>query len=410
MTPAEQLRHATAELRARLEAQPYTAALVEGTLPLGCYIGFLRAQRALHATVERLGATATDPRVRAAWPIGMGRTSLILHDLAELGADPWLAHAPVLRAELLAQRLRERAAADPATLVGALWALSGPPLGAVVQGAALAARPDTSGALAYLRACAAEFERPAAGLDRALVEPRDLEGAAAGAVELMAGLESVLAALAPTPPIPAPLVQELNPEAGAYRIPADLREIGAALRAGEESWRRCPYYAARYGERGRSFTRSDSAWLAGLGRVSSETALEQVGWLGRVLAARGMPRWLLEQHLLLLRDELAEALPERAPGYAVLAEAALALRAERERVLPPSRLLALDAEFAAAVGPELAARLPGAGALCAAAVADERCGVPGAVPSLVEWLADPARFPDAWLAAAADTIDAARAP
>jgi hypothetical protein len=51
-----------------------------------------------------------------------------------------------------------------------------------------------------------------------------------------------------------------------------------------------------------------------------------------------------------------------------------------------------------------------AGALIGAAVADEQAGVPGAVDSLMEWLADAARFPPRWLAAVEQTLQRARRP
>jgi hypothetical protein len=44
----------------------------------------------------------------------------------------------------------------------------------------------------------------------------------------------------------------------------------------------------------------------------------QIGWL----AARGMPRLLLEEHLRILHEELLAAVPDRASEYAVLRAAA----------------------------------------------------------------------------------------
>jgi hypothetical protein len=51
-----------------------------------------------------------------------------------------------------------------------------------------------------------------------------------------------------------------------------------------------------------------------------------VRWLGTVLAARGMPRLLLEEHLGILHEELVAAVPERAGQYDLLLDAARALR------------------------------------------------------------------------------------
>ena len=58
-----------------------------------------------------------------------------------------------------------------------------------------------------------------------------------------------------------------------------------------------------------------------------------------------MPRLLLEQHLRLLDEELAAAVPERATGYASLAAASESLRRERLAWMPDARLAALESSF-----------------------------------------------------------------
>ena len=122
-----------------------------------------------------------------------------------------------------------------------------------------------------------------------------------------------------------PLATSLNPEAGAHPVPTDLREIEAAVHAGEKCLQKIPYFEARYGERGRRFTSSDSAWLVTLSDLDDAQAIEQVFWLGRVLAARGMPRLTLQIHLELLFEELVNAVPARRERYATLQRAAGAL-------------------------------------------------------------------------------------
>jgi hypothetical protein len=92
------------------------------------------------------------------------------------------------------------------------------------------------------------------------------------------------------------LVTSLNPEAGSHPIPSDPRELQAAVRAGERCWQRFPYFSQRYGHRGEKFTSSDSAWLVTLVEYDQARVHQQVAWLGQVLAARGMPRLLLETH------------------------------------------------------------------------------------------------------------------
>lgn len=203
-------------------------------------------------------------------------------------------------------------------------------------------------------------------------------------------------------------VAVLNPEAGNHDITLDARELAAALRAGEQSWRNFPYYELRYAERGRRFTRSDSAWIVTVAKEPLSSAKRQLRWLGVVLASRGMPRWLLEMHLGELYAELVVAVPENRPAYDHLLEVAAMFRRERFRHLDEATSAELAVAFDRRIGPDHVPSLPEAGALLVAAVADERAGLKGGVDSLLEWLADPARFPADWVAAATETTVAAR--
>jgi hypothetical protein len=193
-----------------------------------------------------------------------------------------------------------------------------------------------------------------------------------------------------------------------WPVPSAPHEVLAAVRAGERSWRQFPYYALRYGDRGKTFTSRDSLWLAGLTGLAENELYAQIGWLGWILAARGMPRWLLERHLEVLHEELVRLAPAGSEPYAGLLRAAGRLRAERERWVGDALLEELAEGFAVRVGSEELARLPEAGRLLAAAVADERCGSEQAVPSLKGWLADPSQFSEAWVKAVRATLQDAR--
>ena len=100
-------------------------------------------------------------------------------------------------------------------------------------------------------------------------------------------------------------------------------------------------------------------------------------------------------------------MPDRTSEYAVLLLAANHLRAERDASMPEPTLAALEAGFRDLVEGVADEDLR-AGAVIGAAVADEQAGVTGAVESLMEWLADPARFPARWLAAVEQTLQYAR--
>src|SRR5664279_619298 len=107
------------------------------------------------------------------------------------------------------------------------------------------------------------------------------------------------------------LVTSINPEAGRHPVPADAREVRASLRAADICWQRFPYFEQRYGERGRRFARSDAAWQATLCQYEPAQILQQVRWLGRVLAGRGMPTLLLQDQLEILVQELSTAIPAK---------------------------------------------------------------------------------------------------
>ncbi|HVK63265.1 MAG TPA: hypothetical protein VM694_02255 [Polyangium sp.] len=200
----------------------------------------------------------------------------------------------------------------------------------------------------------------------------------------------------------------LNAEAGMTPMPRDPREIDAALRAGKRSLRLTPYYGFRYGERGVRFTRSDSAFLATLPEHPEATIKRQVDWLAGVLSNRGMPSLLLEQHLRVLGRELTRAVPEKRDFYRALFGAADGLRARRVELLPESTGRRIAEAFPAAAGLPNTWRARGTGHLLVAAVADQRAGIPNAVPSIEAFFLDPANFPPRFVAAARETIERAR--
>ena len=413
-----QLRDATRAQHARVDALPFFAALSDGTLPLASYVGLLRALATLCRTLEEELLPAASPAVVAVWDARMGKLPLLERDLAAF-ADRQLPPAPraALSALVLSELMRQRVADSPAALLGYLYVLEGSTLGGAVLHRQVAARfglPRGTG-LAYLASYgsgrAAHWRAFTARMNAVPLAPTARRHVLEAAGEAFAGIEECIAALFPLPTEerePRRLVAVLNPEAGWHGIPEDLREIRAALRAGTRSWQQFPYYGWRYGERGRRFTRSDSAWIATISHLAQGEVSRHLLWLGGLLAARGMPRWLLEWHLRVLVEELGEAIPEQRQVYARLEHAADQFAAARRAHLPDAALAALSHDFDARVGPDWSGRLPGMGSILAAAVADEVAGIARAVTSLEGWLTDSARFPPHWCAAVRATLDHAR--
>ncbi|CAN7158972.1 hypothetical protein LJR027_000109 [Terrabacter sp. LjRoot27] len=179
----------------------------------------------------------------------------------------------------------------------------------------------------------------------------------------------------------------VNPASGGYEITTDATLLRAAVRAAQGSIDAMPYYGLRYGERGSRFATTDSAWLVSLATLAEDRAVHQVEWLARVLAARGMPSWLLEIHLDALVSEVRSAAGAGAEGS--LPVAADALGRARRRHVDDDLLRSADSWADEALGDALP--VPRAGALMAAAVADERAGVTRDDRALVGWLTDPER-------------------
>jgi heme oxygenase len=398
-SPLARLRAATAAAHRRVEGLPYGKSVMDGTVPIAHYASFLRAIDLIHGELLHAVELSRDAALRSVVGAIFERRALLTRDLAHLKADPLEVDAAALQALVLGQKMRLSALRQPARLLGHAYVLEGSQLGGLVQEAALRKRPELrEGGLEYLGSGSRQgFGQFTQRLEAALAGEESLEAAAAGAVESFAGFEQILRAVDPLHANAERLSQELNFDAGVHAVPGDLREIRAALRAGERSYREVAYYPARYGEHGLAFIRSDSAWLVTLTREGDHMR-RQIDWIGRVLAARGMPHILLEQHLQMLHDELAGA------EYAGLQVEAGRLRKERESALPSFD--ALVAEYGARLGTEHTITGHEAATLLASAVADEKRGVPNAVSSLSAWLCDPNRFSLSWVATAASLLRA----
>lgn len=412
----EELKAATFMAHARLQTTPFFEALAACQLPLESYVGQLRALSAIHGVIEQAIASCSEPRVVAVWRKDMAKLPLLARDLhyfePRMVAD--LREAVGVALETAAA-MRLRAVEQPLALLGWTYVLEGSTLGATVVRPLVARALVLTGeeGLAYLHGYGAavhehwaQYGQRMNALSLTSAERGRIVGAAGDA---FAALDALFQRLYPfLPESKTFLVTAINPEAGRHPVPADAREVEAAIRAGDICWQRFPYFEQRYGERGLRFARSDAAWQATLCGYPPPQILQQVRWLGRVLAGRGMPTLLLQVQLEILVEELVAAIPERRAGYEKLLPAAADLHATRCRHLTDACVDAIAAEFDRATGQQWSARLPHTGALLCAAVADELEGNENAVDNLCPWLTDSARFPAAWIAAVQACLARAR--
>jgi heme oxygenase len=413
----EELKAATFPAHARLQTAPFFSALAACQLPLESYVGQLRVLAVIHGVLETALANCQNERVASVWQADMRKLPLLREDLGYF--DPRVVadlKEAVDAALFTAESLRSLSVAEPLALLGAIYVLEGSTLGAgmVRPMVARALLLTSDEGLAYLHSYGAAVHQHWAQFQTRMNAMRlnadERAQVIRAASDFFQQLEKIFRALYPFAPESKTFtVTAINPEAGRHAVPANPIEVAAALRAGNLCWNQFPYFEQRYGERGRRFAQSDAAWQATLYQFAPAQISQQVRWLGRVLAGRGMPTWLLEVQLGILVRELSAAIPEKKSEYETLLPAAAELQALRRKHFSDEDLSAIAAEFDCAVGPEWAARLPRAGALLGCAVADELNGSDLAVESLRSWLTDAARFPATWIAAVEAALVHARA-
>ena len=407
------LRQATRAHQEQLQALPFFRSLAAATMDAASYLDFLKVMVIVHEAMDEAARRLLGRFASELWDERCSRRAAFAADIASLEesgtrqrAVNAQVHALALGEELMA--LAE--ADDTMALLGALYVLRGLALGAPVLRAQLERSCQngldlpTSALAKNASEAHTEWERFGDALDAAVCRPADIDRAVQGAQIISEKLQRALAALSPAPNPPRVTAAALNPEAGNHSIGRDPMELKAALKAGRISWQRFPYYKWRFGARGRRFTRSDSAWLVTLVQCDSASMKQQIDWLGMLLSSRGMPQWLLEQHLETLVAELLRAFPDRLGHYDGLRGAAQHLRAGRCSQISEVRFTQLWSAFDATVDEVWRSRLPEAGALLIAAVADRKAGIRQAVSSLESWMTDPARFPRSWIEAARATL------
>jgi hypothetical protein len=190
-------------------------------------------------------------------------------------------------------------------------------------------------------------------------------------------------------------VNVLNREAGDTPSPSDPREIAIARRAAALMWRAVPYYAFRYGERGRAFGLSDGAWLVTLAALPRDARNAQVEWLATVLAPRGMPSWLME---LQLRATARIGARRGWSSAEALSDAARHLGNRRRSVLSEESFERAGQRFCEIAG--ASSRLAnGTGKMVASAEVDVALGFSPSSASFTEWFRSTRLVVPSWLEA-----------
>jgi heme oxygenase len=411
------LKKETNDYHVRLESLPYFSALTDHKLPLECYAGQLKALAILHGVMETEIAACSDKRVSAVWSEELKKLPLLEKDLAffkpRIISDP---SSAIEIAIAMTDKMRLRGIERPVTLLGYLYVFEGSTLGNAMH------RPDISATFqlnaldgcgyyaSYKEQVKSSWKRFSEKMNGVLADTSSHDSIIEAAHEAFEGLQDLYSALYPLKKEATHYhVTRINPEAGNHPIPADEREIEAALNASSRVWAEFPYFQLRYGERGKRFSDSDACWLATLISLDMKGLQKQVGWLGRVLATRGMPVVLLEHTLRFLYEELVKSVPDKKSSYQKLIDAAEELFTERTKQIAEKDFDELADAFDAAVGYELSRQYKNTGKLLVSSVADEKLGREGAVSAIQEWMTDNNRFSGQWIFAVNDIIKKAKA-
>jgi heme oxygenase len=438
-TLTDWLKSETAALHKRVEGHPFIQSALDGNLQLESYRGYLRALAIIHATLEQLLDSTSDPVVRAVWKTDMARLPILESDLSSLpNREEGEAPRAVESALKTADDIRLRAGEDPVSMLGYQYVLEGSARGAPVFLHYL----EKSLGLRCGTACA-YFVTEGPDWDLRWAEFKQRINSAAKTVDVRGSIRSGAVAAFDAfcdlfdachgdarHEAGVRRVTDINPEAGRHAIPANPAEVDAAVRAGQRCWDRFPYLALRYGDRGARFTASDGAWVASLVGEAQAEADQQLDWLAGLLAARGLPRLLMEDHLALLYEELSKTRPDKEPDYRKLKETSERLRRERFAQIGEAQWNELKAWFdgraaetessnaapthrsdasraTASAPPEakmLEPQLTHMTDLILCAVADQRAGLPDGPQSFLTWLfGDAALAPD-FLAAVEELI------
>lgn len=397
-----------------LASLPFFQRLMEHRLPLASYLNQLHALSIIHGVLE--GELAKTQEVAAVWDDSLRKLPLLERDLAHF--QPGLASdakEPVNAALALADAIRLRSVEHPISLVGCLYVLEGSTLGNRMHQPDIAATYQLEGVngcryyASYGDQVGARWRAFSQSVNALLHDPPSHQEVIEAARETFSGLERLYRALYPLQKsAPSLHITRINPEAGNHPMPQDDREMEAALKASTRGWNAFGYYFERYGERGKRFSDSDICWLAMLSTLEPEIVRQQIDWLCRVLASRGMPTILMEYTLRFLHEELSRAVPEKQANYQKLLDAAEHLKERREAIIPAEAVQSLKEEWEKSLGGEMARKDSTAVELLVSAIVDETAGIEGSVTAVQSWLTDAQRFSAEWTSAVNATLQQAQ--
>ena len=406
------LKKQTMELHAQAHNIPYIFNLLQNNLPIESYTGYLNSLAIIYGTLENQIETFKKLNLKEFLPDYSLKLPLILADLEFLKADQQKVILPAISHALhIADKIILYSESCPYKLLGFVYTLDG----SLNGGNILKKRVSETFALQnndgirYFSSFDADFERFWKNfldiLNTKFHEPSQQEDIISAAQEIFLDLMEIYKSLYPFDEKSfVNHVTALNPEAGNYPISSNPLEIQAAIKAGMNCWNEFPYYEIRYGDRGRRFTVSDSAWLVTLCELSQEDVLRQIDWLAKFLSVRGMPTYTMEIQMQQLYKELTDSIPSNEQKYHRLLNIAEILKDRRKIHISESLFETCNSVFEKhflklnVSEKKFTDLKKNIGKLIASSIIDNKNGISDD-RSLEKWLKSKEHFPDNWITA-----------
>ena len=295
-------------------------------------VGHLRAFAIIYGTLEhhleRFKANQFEDFLSAYTP----KLPLLLKDLEKIKASEVMDIIPAVSNALsIADRIMIYSIKSPWKLIGFIYTLDGSLNEIIFKTFSKIPNLEDGDYLSFFSVFDIEFKQFWKNftdkLNSELLDPNTKNDITSGAEEIFYDLMKIYESLYPVDSkYLGNHITALNPEAGNYPVSTNPVEIKCAISAGIKCWEEFPFYEKRYGERGRRFAVSDSAWLVTLSDLPVDLAVKQVKWLANYLAKIGMPTITMEAQLKYLYLELAKAIPEKETKYKSLLLASDELR------------------------------------------------------------------------------------
>ena len=408
--PAEQPFHSfragTRRLHEAIEKLDFFVSLTDHDLPRQSAVSYLRGMAVIHSTLET-SLLRTAGADFGPWHEGCRRLDDLLATLgnAEVAELPDIPGAVEASIDLADRILLD--SGEATTLLGYLYVLEGSQLGGQLlrRHFAAALGIESEQVLYYTRdrkTLKARWSQFRQRLDALDIDEASLAQMLEAARSCFEGISELARSCFPV--VSCELrhrVTAINPEAGRHAMPRSEAEVTRALRCAQSAWLRFPYLDARYGERGRRFTRSDSCWLVALYDVEELLVVKSLSWLRKVLSSRGLPTLILETHLEMIDRNIEAEDPGRARQSTGFRTVISRFRAERDAILPPTVRGSLISQYQAQFDQCSGDDVPGAAEILVDAAIDTAIGIEQARDQVFSWMRDRERFTETWV----DTVD-----